>query len=130
MAANTTMRDLIAGIDTVRGMLSDEARAPVIDRLARRGKLSARTRLSRLVDRGSFDEIGAMVAAEEDGIGAGPARTQSPADGVVVGTARIDGRPAMVFSQDFSVHGGSIGAGQCQDPARCRSPSPAACRWS
>ena len=38
-----------------------------------------------------------------------PARTLSPADGVVVGTGLIDGRPVVVFSQDFAVFGGSIG---------------------
>jgi propionyl-CoA carboxylase beta chain len=109
MAADKTMRDLIDGIEQVRATLTDETRAAAIERLAKRGKLSARTRLDRLVDRGTFDEIGGLVAAEEDGIGAGPARTRSPADGVVVGTARIDGRPVVVFSQDFSVFGGSIG---------------------
>ncbi|HET6194788.1 MAG TPA: carboxyl transferase domain-containing protein, partial [Acetobacteraceae bacterium] len=109
MPADTNLRDLIAGIEAVRGTLTDEARAPAIERLARRGKQSARVRLARLVDPDSFDEIGGLVAAEEDGIGPGPARTRSPADGVVVGTARIEGRPVVVFSQDFSVHGGSIG---------------------
>ena len=109
MATETTLRDLIDGIETVRATLTDESRAAAIERLSKRGKLSARTRLDRLVDSGTFDEIGGLVAAEEDGIGAGPARTRSPADGVVVGTARIDGRPVVVFSQDFSVFGGSIG---------------------
>ncbi len=51
MAADKTMRDLIDGIERVRATLTDETRAPAIERLARRGKLSARTRLDRLVDR-------------------------------------------------------------------------------
>ncbi|MFO1079295.1 MAG: carboxyl transferase domain-containing protein [Reyranellaceae bacterium] len=104
-----TMRDLIAGIEAVRHTLGDEARAAAVAKLAARGKLSARERIVRLVDAGSFEEIGGLVAAEVDGIGEGPQRTASPADGVVAGTARIDGRPVMVFSQDFSVFGGSIG---------------------
>ena len=78
----------------------------------RRGRLSARERLARLIDAGSFREMGALVTPEQDDDGArgvGRARAQSPADGVVVGTAPIDGRPVVIFSQDFSVHGGSIG---------------------
>jgi acetyl-CoA carboxylase carboxyltransferase component len=109
MPADPTMCDLIEDIEQVRATLTDEVRATAIERLGTRGKLSACTRLDRLVDAGTFDEIGGLVAAEEDGIGARPTRTLSPADGVVVGTARIEGRPAMVFSQDFSVFGGSIG---------------------
>src|SRR5215831_14638912 len=64
MAADTTLRDLIAGIETVRKTLGDEARMPAIEKLAQRGKLSARKRIASLVDAGSFAEIGALVAAE------------------------------------------------------------------
>jgi len=106
-----TMRELIDRVEAVRTTLGDGARQPQMDKLARRGRLSARARIARLVDAGSFTETGGLVAAEEDGIGAGkfPQRTASPADGVVTGTALIDGRPVVVLSQDFSVHGGSIG---------------------
>lgn len=106
-----TMRELIDRIESVRATLSDEGRAAAIDKLARRGRLSARRRIARLLDPGSFAEIGGLVTAEDDGVGAErfPTRTNAPADGVVAGTGAIDGRPVMVFSQDFSVHGGSIG---------------------
>ncbi|MBV8191568.1 MAG: acyl-CoA carboxylase [Alphaproteobacteria bacterium] len=107
--ADPTLRDQISSIERVRATLADEARGSAIAKLAERGKLSARVRIARLVDSDSFSEIGSLVAAEEDGIGEGPVRTRSPADGVVVGTATIGGRPVMVFSQDFSVFGGSIG---------------------
>ena len=57
-----------------------------------------------------FSEIGGLVAAEDGNSAAvPPARTLSPADGVVIGTGLIDGRPVVVFSQDFAVFGGSIG---------------------
>jgi len=101
-------RELLAEIEATRATLSDEARPAAIDRLHKRGKLSARERLQRLVDPGSLDEIGALAVADESGDPAA-ARQRAPADGVVVGTARIDGRPVAVVSQDFSVHGGSIG---------------------
>jgi acetyl-CoA carboxylase carboxyltransferase component len=106
-----TMRQLIERVEAVRATLGDAARQPAMEKLARRGRLSARERIARMVDAGSFSEVGGLVTAEDDGIGADrfPVRTASPADGVVTGTGLVDGRPVVVFSQDFSVHGGSIG---------------------
>jgi acetyl-CoA carboxylase carboxyltransferase component len=109
MSNDVTMRQLIDGIEAVRDTVMDEARGPAMERLARRGSLSARTRLDRLLDKDSFTEIGGLVAAEEQTTAPPPARTLSPADGVVVGTGLIAGRPVVVFSQDFAVFGGSIG---------------------
>src|SRR5919108_572293 len=94
-----TMRELIDGIESTRAKLADAARQTAVEKLHARGKLSARERLARLVDTGSFTEIGGLVAEDDDAA----SRATAPADGVVVGTARIDGRPAMVLSQDFSV---------------------------
>ncbi len=104
-----TMRELIDGIEGVRAMLDDSARQPAVEKLHARGKLSARERLARLIDKDSFVEIGGLVAEDDNADNATTSRARAPADGVVVGTARIDGRPAMVLSQDFSVYGGSIG---------------------
>ena len=106
-----TARDVLADVEAARARLMDAARPEAVAKVAKRGKLPARERIRRLVDAGTFDEIGALVTGETEG---GPEASQaerdtSPADGVVVGTARIDGRPAMIVSQDFSVFGGSIG---------------------
>jgi acetyl-CoA carboxylase carboxyltransferase component len=65
-----------------------------------RGKLDARQRLDRLFDPGTFTEIGALVGGRE-----------VPADALVAGFGRIDGRPAAAGAEDFSVLGGSIGRG-------------------
>ncbi|QQS14337.1 MAG: acyl-CoA carboxylase [Rhodospirillales bacterium] len=109
--ATPTIRELIDGVAAARGALGDAARADAVERLRARGRLSARERLARLVDPGSFDELGALVVAQDepDPVKSQALRERTPADGVVAGTARIDGRPVVVFSQDFSVHGGSIG---------------------
>ena len=78
------------------------------ERLARReaqGKLSARARLDRLFDAGTFVEIGAFTGQ------LGPdGRPQAPADALVAGSGRIDGRPALAGAEDFTVLGGSIGS--------------------
>ncbi len=109
-ADEPTMRSLIDKVEAVRASVSDAARGPAMERLAARGRQSARARIAALVDPGSFAEIGGLVAPDtDDDADAATARARSPSDGVVVGSARIDGRPVMLFSQDFSVHGGSIG---------------------
>ncbi|MDE2362696.1 MAG: hypothetical protein KGM42_08450 [Hyphomicrobiales bacterium] len=101
-------RENLAGIESVRAGLMDAARPEAMKKLAERGRLSARERIARLVDPGSFEEMGALASVEA-ARGEPHPREKSPADGVVTGTARIDGRPVVIVSQDFSVFGGSIG---------------------
>ena len=79
------------------------------ERLARqheRGKLGARERLDVLLDAGSFVELDRFV--EHRCTDFGLAEQRIPGDGVVTGYGRIDGRIVYVFSQDFTVFGGSL----------------------
>src|SRR6478735_5483216 len=75
-----------------------------IDQQHARGKLTARERVELLLDPASFTEIDAFVTARGD--------DDDPdailGDGVVTGHGLIDGRPVFVFSQDFTVFGGSL----------------------
>ena len=71
-----------------------------------KGKLTARERVDLLLDQGSFEEIGQLVTHRCDNFGM--AGQKIPGDGVVTGTGLIDGRPVAVFSQDFTVFGGSL----------------------
>ncbi len=71
-----------------------------------KGKLTARERLEVLLDKGSFEEIGAFVTHRSREFGLEKQRI--PGDGVVTGRGTIDGRPVFVFSQDFTVFGGSL----------------------
>jgi len=70
------------------------------------GKLTARERLETLLDPGSFEELDALVVHRCNDFGMDTQRI--PGDGVVTGHGRIDGRPVFVFSQDFTVFGGSL----------------------
>ncbi len=72
-----------------------------------RGKLSARERLELLLDPGSFHEVDAFVVHRTHAFGMD--KQKIPGDGVVTGWGRIDGRLVYVFSQDFTVFGGSLG---------------------
>jgi acetyl-CoA carboxylase carboxyltransferase component len=72
-----------------------------------RGKRSALDRVLHLLDDGSFTEIDALVRHRATQFGMGKNRPFG--DGVVTGFGTIDGRKVAVFSQDFTVFGGSLG---------------------
>ncbi|HVX66791.1 MAG TPA: acyl-CoA carboxylase subunit beta [Bryobacteraceae bacterium] len=74
-------------------------------------KLTARERLDLLLDRNSFQEVG--LFAQHRATLFGMAGKEHPADGVVTGTGRVDGRVIQIASQDFTVAGGSAGEVHC-----------------
>ena len=88
-----------------------EAMAPAgqasIGKQHARGKLTARERIERLVDAGSFVEFDQFAVHRHRAFGMGEKRFLG--DGVVTGRATIDGRQVFLFSQDFTVMGGSLG---------------------
>ena len=71
-----------------------------------KGKLTARERIDLLLDEGSFEEIDMFVTHRISDFGMG--EQQVLGDGVVTGWGRIEGRLVYVFSQDFTVFGGSL----------------------
>ncbi len=73
-----------------------------VDAQIRRGKLTARERIDRLLDPGSFRETG--VFAKSRG-----AVNDLAADGVITGFGKIDGRKIYIYSQDFTSSGGTLG---------------------
>lgn len=77
-----------------------------IEKQHSQGKLTARERITLLLDEGSFNEIGQFV--EHRATSFGLDKNKIPGDGVVTGYGRIHGRLIYVFSQDFTVLGGSL----------------------
>jgi len=77
-----------------------------IDSQHKRGKLTARERIDLLLDEGSFEEIGKFVRHRTSDFGMD--KQSFLGDGVVTGYGTIDGRLVYVFSQDFTVFGGSL----------------------
>ncbi|MBK8416070.1 MAG: acyl-CoA carboxylase subunit beta [Bacteroidetes bacterium] len=77
-----------------------------IDAQHKKGKLTARERLHFLLDEGSFEEIGMLVTHRSREFGL--EKEIYPGDGVVTGYGTIAGRLVYVFSQDFTVFGGSL----------------------
>ncbi|MHB8507477.1 MAG: acyl-CoA carboxylase subunit beta [Candidatus Dormibacteria bacterium] len=72
-----------------------------------KGKLSARERIDKLLDRGSFVEFDSFALHRNSNFGMGDKRI--PGDGVVAGYGTINGRQVAVFSHDATVFGGSLG---------------------
>ena len=72
----------------------------------KKGKLTARERIELLIDKGSFHEMGKLVTHRSNDFGLD--NEIYPGDGVVTGFGTINGRLVYVFSQDFTVFGGSL----------------------
>jgi acetyl-CoA carboxylase carboxyltransferase component len=88
-----TLDDLSERRSTARAMGGEE-------RLAKHraaGKLDARARIEHFLDKGSFVELGTLVGGSE-----------APADAIVMGSGRVDGRPVMLAAEDFTVKAGTI----------------------
>jgi acetyl-CoA carboxylase carboxyltransferase component len=83
-----------------------------IERQHAKGKLTARERIDRLLDPGSFHEVDPYVTHRHRAFGLD--EKQFPGDAVVVGLGRIDDRPVAVAAQDFTVIGGSFSEAQAQ----------------
>ena len=100
------MQDIIDKLDHKRQgarLGGGEAR---IQAQHKRGKLTARERLELLLDEGSFEEADMFVEHRCRDFGMGEQTV--PGDGVVTGQGTVNGRLVFVFSQDFTVFGGSL----------------------
>ncbi|MCU0865411.1 MAG: acyl-CoA carboxylase subunit beta [Planctomycetes bacterium] len=79
-----------------------------VDAQHQKGKLTARERIDLLVDPGTFVEIDRFVTHRCRDFGMDSEKNLILGDGVVTGSARIDGRSVFLYAQDFTVFGGSL----------------------
>ena len=109
MAAPTpkSMEGLIDALRQKREQLQQGGGPERLAKQKEQGKLSARERISALVDADSFEEFGLFAQHRQTNFGM--ADKEVPADGVVTGAASVDGRLIHLASQDFTVLGGSAG---------------------
>ena len=100
------MKDILSELESRRENARLGGGQKRIDAQHARGKLTARERIDLLVDEGSFEEFDMFVSHRCTDFGM---EKQKPAgDGVVTGWGTINGRMVYVFSQDFTVFGGSL----------------------
>ena len=81
--------------------------AKAIEKQHAKGRGSARERIALLLDEGSFVEMDEL--ARHRSVAFGLEKTRPYGDGVVTGYGTVDGRQVCVFSQDFTIFGGSLG---------------------
>ncbi len=104
----TTMEEKLARLRKMEEKAFEGGGSARVKKMHDQGKLTARERLQILLDEGSFEEMDMLVTHHSTDFGLG--RQRFLGDGVVTGFGRIDGRTVCVFSQDFTVFGGSLSA--------------------
>jgi propionyl-CoA carboxylase beta chain len=97
----------LADLDRRRSEAIHAGAARQVERQHAKGKMTARERIDALLDQGSFIEFDELARHRATDFGMAASRPYG--DGVVTGYGTIDGRPVAVFSQDFTVNGGSLG---------------------
>ncbi|MGY8935535.1 MAG: acyl-CoA carboxylase subunit beta [Alphaproteobacteria bacterium] len=102
------MSDIIRQLEEMREAARLGGGQRRIDTQHAKGKLTARERIDVLLDADSFEEWDMFV--EHDSHDFGMEEQKVPGDGVVTGSGTINGRLVFVFSQDFTVFGGSLSA--------------------
>src|SRR5436309_2437836 len=106
MAEHST-RQRLERLEELRREAMSSGSAAAVERHRAKGKLLARERVELLLDAGSFVELDAFVQHRSPNFNMMENRPYG--DGVVTGHGTIEGRRVFVFSQDFTVFGGSLG---------------------
>ena len=100
------MKQKLSELDELRGRLRQGGGTAEVEKQHKKGKLTARERVEKLLDPGTFQELdlfGTPMATAFD-----IDKTEGPADGVAVGYGQVNGRPIYVWSQDATVFGGAL----------------------
>jgi propionyl-CoA carboxylase beta chain len=97
----------LADLELRRSEAIHAGAARQVERQHAKGKMTARERIDALLDPDSFTEFDELARHRAHDFGMAASRPYG--DGVVTGYGTIDGRPVAVFSQDFTVNGGSLG---------------------
>jgi len=103
----TTMAEKLAVLDEERRLIREGGGPAAIENQHRQGKLTARERLERLFDPGTFQELDLWHRPYETGLIPGEERGRG--DGVIVGHGQVHSRPVSLWAQDATVLGGTLG---------------------
>ncbi len=117
MTATDPVPDELPDPHTTAGKIADLERrryaavhagsAAGVEKQHAKGKLTARERIGLLLDAGSFTEFDELARHRAHDFGI--ERSRPYGDGVITGTGTVDGRPVAVYSEDFTIFGGSLG---------------------
>lgn len=107
-----SQHEAIARLESLRAQAFEGGGEMRVQAQHDKGKLTARERLELLLDPGSFQEMGMLVKHRSTNFGLD--KQQFLGDGVVTGYGKVNGRLVYVFSQDFTVLGGSLAEAHAQ----------------
>ncbi len=102
-----TLEEKLSYLRELREQAAHSASSEAVYKQHAKGKLTARERIEKLLDPGSFEELDTFVRHRTHEFQMDKKRPCG--DAVVTGYGTIDGRPMFVFCQDFTVFGGSLG---------------------
>jgi len=102
-----TYEEKLAQLEELRFEATHAGSEAAVEKHHAKGKMTARERVEKLLDPGTFEELDTFVRHRTHDFDMDKKRPWG--DAVVTGTGKIDGRPVCVFSQDFTVFGGSLG---------------------
>ena len=104
--AERSMQERLEELERRRQAALHAGSESAVERQHSRGKMTARERLDYLLDAGSFQELDMLARSRAEG---GAHGERSYTDGVVTGFGTVDGKKVCLFSQDFTVNGGTLG---------------------
>ncbi len=107
LKAAKTMKEALEAIEMERRMLLQGGGPEAIEEQHKLGRLTARERIGKFVDEGTFRELALWHRPYETGFDIGEERGRG--DGVVIGYAQLNGRPISIWAHDATVMGGSVG---------------------
>ncbi len=117
---NERMRKLVEELEAKRRDALKMGGERRVARQHERGKLDARQRIDTLFDEGTFTEFGTHAFFHANGQPVPMDEVRSPADGVIAGWGKVEGRTVVAAAYDFTVLGGSIGDVSERKVTRCR----------
>jgi acetyl-CoA carboxylase carboxyltransferase component len=97
---------LLADLQKRRQKVEQMGGREAVARQKKRGKLTARERIDRILDKGTFCEVGGFATGRSTAFGMD--KVTVPADAVITGYGKINGRRVCIFSQDFTSTGGTL----------------------
>jgi len=97
---------LLAELQERRQKIEQMGGREAVEKQKKRGKLTARERIDKLLDKGTFCEIGRFAKSRSAAFGMD--KVEIPADAVITGYGKIDGKKIYIFSQDFTSIGGTL----------------------
>jgi acetyl-CoA carboxylase carboxyltransferase component len=111
-----TMHDRLSELEQLRSHVLQGGGPKQIDKQHQKGKLTARERIEKLFDCGTFQEIDLWIRAIKTGFDVD--MKEAPSDGVVTGFGKISGHPVYAYAHDYTVLGGAMSIGQIHKVTR------------